>query len=195
METDKTKKMSIMSKANDVKTTLPHISNDRTVSQHELYEVLSVPVTRNKNESKFNSPVRDPTDKEKLVMIHKMVKIGIFTAMDNHTYTWNKETKLQTNGGGIGDKLAGEVARLYHVWFDRQFVLLIESANLSMAFYKRYVDDENIKAKAVSPGYNWDSRSSSLVLGCNPENDTRSPTHNYLNPLQDLCCKSCEIAF
>ena len=42
METDKTKKMSIMRKANYVETTLPHISNDRTVSQHELHGIVNV---------------------------------------------------------------------------------------------------------------------------------------------------------
>ena len=55
-----------------------------------------------------------------------------------------------------------------------------------MAFYKRYVDDENIKANAVSPGYNWDSRSSSLVLGCNPEDDTRSPDERTAMVFKDV---------
>ena len=115
-----------------------------------------------------------------------MVKMGIFTAMNNHTYTWNKETKLQANGGGIGDKLAGEAARLYLVWFDRQFMLLLESANLSVAFYKRYVDDGNIKAKSVSPGYSWDPRTSQLVLTCNPDDDTRSPDERTAMVFKDI---------
>ena len=50
---------------------------------------------------------------------------------------------------------------------------MIRSANLSMSLYKRYVDDGNVKARAVPPGYNWDNNSSGLILTMSPEDDTR----------------------
>ena len=74
-------------------------------------EILG-PIERNKTKSKFESPLRPPTEEEKLEIIYLVVQTGIYTVMKNHTYRWNQELKLQGKGGGIGDKLAQAAARL-----------------------------------------------------------------------------------
>ena len=135
-------------------------------------EVLG-PIQRNKEKSKFNSPVRPPTEPEKLEILYLIVKTGISTIMSNHTYRWNGSVKVQGKGGGIGDKLAQAAARLYLIWWDNEFLCLVQSSGLVIRVYKRYVDDGNIKGCAVSPGLCWDENSRNVVNFCPPEEDQR----------------------
>ena len=55
----------------------------------------------------------------------------------------------------------------------QKFLILLESANLSVRLYKRYVDDGNLKLKALPPGAKWDSSTKSVV--CFDEEDGRLP--------------------
>ena len=61
-------------------------------------EVLG-PLPRNKNKSKFLSPIRLPTESEKNRMLASLLHTAIKTAMTNHTYTWKGEVRLQKSGG------------------------------------------------------------------------------------------------
>ena len=82
--------------------------------------------------------------------------------MKNHTYKWNGEVRLQSTGGGIGDKLAQAAARLVMIWFDGQFLNLLDNANITISFYKRYVDDGNLKLPAIEEGLVWNMESKTL---------------------------------
>ena len=82
---------------------------------------------------------------------------------------------LQTKGGGIGDKLAQASARLFMIWWDSQFLLVLKSASITITLYKRYVDDANCKCIAVPPGAVWDPVTRSIVQEVSPELDQRPP--------------------
>ena len=49
------------------------------------------------------------------------------------------------------------------IWWDKKFLALLESANLSVRFYKRFVDDGNIKLKALDSGAQWDSSTMQVI--------------------------------
>ena len=119
-------------------------------------EVLG-PIERKKDKSKFYSPVREPSNEEKLEILRLMIKTGIQTAMTKHTYRWNNLVRLQNGGGSIGDKLAQASARLFMIWWDGQFLRILKSSQLVVTLYKRYVDDANCKVVAVPPGTSWDN--------------------------------------
>ena len=106
--------------------------------------------------------------------------------MKNHTYRWNQELKLQGKGGGIGDKLAQAAARLYLIWWDREFLCLVRSSGLVIRVYKRYVDDGKLKGPAVSPGLSWDATSRSLVQYCPGEEDRRPADQRTAEVMRDI---------
>ena len=97
-------------------------------------EVLG-PIVRKPEDSKFNSPLRLPTEEEKKKILYYVVKHGIYTVMTNHTYRWNNEYKLQISGGPIGDKLACAAARLYMVWFDKKLKEALVLAGKLLSIY------------------------------------------------------------
>ena len=96
-------------------------------------------------------------------MFKQMIKKGIITVMKNHTYKWNNSYRLQSSGGGIGDKLAQAAARLFMIWWDHQFLNLVRMANINVTMYKRFVDDSNLKAVAIDLNLGWDSHERRLV--------------------------------
>ena len=133
------------------------------------------PIIRKPEESKFNPPERAPTEKEKKVILFHVVRHGIYTVMTNHTYMWNRSYKLQLTGGPIGDLLACQSARLYMVWFDRNFAVLLASSGIALRVYKRYVDDGWLKAGCVPPGYRWDQASKKIIQVMRPIEDSMPP--------------------
>ena len=73
------------------------------------------PLQRDKNKSKFLSPARLPSHEEKNELLAVLLHTAIKTLMTNHTYSWKGEVRIQSKGGGIGDKLAQAAARLYMI--------------------------------------------------------------------------------
>ena len=114
-------------------------------------EVLG-PIARNKEKSKFHSPFRIPSEEEKLEILYLVVKTAISTVMTNHTYEWNNDIKLQSRGGPICDKLAQAAARLYLIWWDKEFVCLVKYSGVALRVYKRNVDSGKGKVCEISPG-------------------------------------------
>ena len=105
--------------------------------------------------------------------------------MTNHTYSWKGEVRLQRKGGGIGDKLAQAAARLFMIWWDRSFLILLESAGLTITMYKRYVDDGNVKMVALDPGAVWDS-SFGRITYVDPELDDRQADRRTAEVVKSL---------
>ena len=132
------------------------------------------PLPRNKNKSKFLSPIRLPTQSEKNGMLATLLHTAIKTVMTKYTYSWKGEVRLQKSGGPIGDKLAQAAARLYMIWWDKSFAIILESSGIAIRLYKRYVDDGNVKLKALDPGAVWDP-ATGTVVHIDPNLDEREP--------------------
>ena len=144
------------------------------------------PLIRNKKKSKFNPPVREPTELEKKAILHQLLKTAIKTVMNNHTYKWNDEVRLQSKGGGIGDKLAQAAARLVMIWFDRQLLRALEDAKIEVSLYKRYVDDGNFKLPAIEEGFVWDKNSKSLKKDPSSVTSAEPPDKRTAHIIKDI---------
>ena len=54
-------------------------------------------------------------------------------------------------GGAIGVGIAGDVANLFMVWWDRQVKMKLENDGINVQLYSRYVDDISIVCRMRSP--------------------------------------------
>ena len=52
-------------------------------------------------------------------------------------------------------ELAGAMARVVMLWWDRKFLKLAELNHVEIFMYKRYIDDENMALKPLPPGTRW----------------------------------------
>ena len=111
---------------------------------------------RNKTHSLFIPATRTPTQEQRRKMISLALMHGIRAVMTHHLYTFKGETYLQTEGGPIGLELTGSLARVFMLWWDKQFLSAVETATSEIGYelfmYKRYVDDCNMAGKSIPLG-------------------------------------------
>merc|ERR1712020_135636 len=85
-------------------------------------------------------------------MFGLMIKMCIKLAMSNHYYTFSGEIRRQGKGGATGNSLTMELSRLFGIWWDQQYLTKLESLEVKVMKYWRYVDDNGNVLKAIDPG-------------------------------------------
>ena len=58
----------------------------------------------------------------------------------------------QGKGGATGNSLTMELSRLFGIWWDKQYLRKLESLEVKVMKYWRYVDDNGNVLKAIDPG-------------------------------------------
>ena len=107
-------------------------------------------------QSLFNPPKRLPTAREKKILLAQVLKTAMLAVRQNHTYQFeNGLIRLQSDGSPIGLEMAGALARVVMIWWDKKFLSLV---NLNLAdcyLYLRYIDDQNMAMRPLAPGTRW----------------------------------------
>ena len=109
--------------------------------------------SRGKNkdyEKRWNNwtrPLRRATEEVNKKLLMKAFEIALKLVMNNHIFTFNNENFKQLSGGAIGVSIAGDVANLFMVWWDRELKARLSQERIMIELYSRYVDDGNIAAQ------------------------------------------------
>ena len=107
-------------------------------------------------QSLFNPPTRMPTEREKKIMLAQVLKIAMLAVLQNHTYQFeNGKIRLQSDGSPIGLEMAGAMARVVMIWWDKRFLGLVSKNLIPCYLYMRYIDDQNMAVKPLAPGTRW----------------------------------------
>ena len=107
-------------------------------------------------QSLFNPPERMPTEREKKIMLAQVLKIGMHAVLQNHTYQFeNGKIRLQNDGSPIGLEMAGAMARVVMIWWDKRFLGFVSKNLIPCYLYMRYIDDQNMAVKPLAPGTRW----------------------------------------
>ena len=72
--------------------------------------------------------------------------------MENNVYKCGGEIRVQGEGGAIGVKMTGDLAKAVMVLWDRRFVEKLGRLGVNQKFYCRYIDDQNIVVEVLRPG-------------------------------------------
>ena len=83
-------------------------------------------------------------------MVSFAIGVTLRYTMNNHIFKFNGTFFKQPKGGAIGVGVAGDVATLFMVWYDRTLLQRLKECKIDMQLYARYVDDINIAAKKTS---------------------------------------------
>ena len=89
-------------------------------------------------------------------MLTEAMRIALLFIMQNHIYTYDNKTILQSKGGPIGLQLTGILAQLFMIWWDKQLHTKLMNLGIVQRMYKRYVDDVNTEMNATKPGLRYD---------------------------------------
>ena len=85
-------------------------------------------------------------------MLTEALRVVLTFIMKNHVYKFDGTVRKQAKGRAIDLELIGVLARIFMVWWDREFKARVERLGIPLYMYKRYVDDVNVIVGAVEPG-------------------------------------------
>ena len=91
-----------------------------------------------------------PNDETRKRMIVCALVTSMKVVMKNHIYQFDNRYLKQKDGGAIGVGLAGEIANVFMVWWDREFRTRIQQRGVSLKLYSRYVDDVDLVSTTLS---------------------------------------------
>ena len=77
-------------------------------------------------ENLFHDPARRPTARERRLMVAVFLEIMIKKVMGKHTYSFNGTNRLQLEGGPVGLKLSGALAKVCMLVWCRKFMATIK---------------------------------------------------------------------
>ena len=100
-------------------------------------------------------PSAEPTEEEKKMLIACSIEIGVRAVFLNHLYEFDGKIYLQQDGGPIGVRLAGTVARAVMASWDASLNNIIEENKLVSWLLHRYVDDIALLLQALRKGVRW----------------------------------------
>ena len=72
------------------------------------------------------------------------------------------------------------------IWFDGQLLNLLDNANITISFYKRYVDDGNLKLPAIEEGLVWNTESKTLKKIVCPSGASELPDKRTALIIKDI---------
>ena len=87
-------------------------------------------------ENLFHDPERRPTAQERRLMFALLLELMVMRVMKNHIYSFNGVNKLQQDGGPIGLKLSGAVAKVVMLSWSRRFVAAASTALATFTYFQ-----------------------------------------------------------
>ena len=107
-------------------------------------------------------------------MIACCAEIGIRTVFTSHLYQFNGKIFLQQDGGPIGVRLSGAVARAVMGEWDATLNSILATNRLLVWLLTRYVDDCTILMNALAMGVNWCNNCKRLAYSKDWEEEDRT---------------------
>lgn len=104
---------------------------------------------------RWNPPEKQADEHTKRLMLREALHVALSVIMKNHVYTFNNEIEKQIKGGPIGLKLTGVLAKIFMIWWDREFARKLKDVGIVQKMNQRSVDDINVAAKATVPGLRY----------------------------------------
>ena len=95
-------------------------------------------------------PVRPPTKLEVRKLLGLAFERLIVVSMKNHIYQFENQNRLQNEGGATGLVETGELADVYMLWWDDEYMKLLESVQVVLDVLGRFKDDINNICEEIS---------------------------------------------
>ena len=126
------------------------------------------------DEEVWKFPDVEPTEIEKRKLIACCAEIGIRTVFTSHLYQFNGKIFLQQDGGPIGVRLSGAVARAVMGEWDATLNSILATNRLLVWLLTRYVDDCTILMNTLAMGVNWCNNCKRLAYSKDWEEEDRT---------------------
>ena len=103
-------------------------------------------------------PSREPTSLEKRKLFGACLEIGVRKSFALHLYQFGGKIYRQTDGGPIGMRLAGSVARVVMAEWGSRMMSIMKENNIEVWLAACYVDDVRFITSIIEKGVRWEAR-------------------------------------
>ena len=100
----------------------------------------------------------DFTEEEKRKLLGKVIEVAVRTTFRNHVYQFEGQMRVQAEGGPIGLRLTGAVARTVMDYWAKKFREMAKQNKMTLYMFKKYVDDVNLVMETLGRGYRWNGK-------------------------------------
>ena len=135
-------------------------------------------VKKNKK-SDWEKPKKTMTERKKLFGLS--LQTLILTCMKNHLYQFKGNVRLQKAGGPTGLDLTGELADLFMLWWDQEFLAILEKLSIDTDVYTRFKDDIDLVCDALPSGGKYIKEHCDIIFENETFNDTPENERKYLS--------------
>ena len=105
------------------------------------------------------------------------IEIAVQTIFKTHTYSFGGETYLQHDGGPIGLRVTGAVAKIVMAYWARMLSDTLADNNIDVWFKAGYVDDIRLGIDTLKLGSRWDLKTKKIIYSQETEeNDKQNGT-------------------
>ena len=118
-------------------------------------------------------------------MTAKMVEIAIVQVMKNNVYKFAGDIRLQGEGGAIGVRATGDIAKAVMVTWDKKLNKKLERLLTRPLMYRRYIDDQNLLIEVVKQGARFDTASGEMIHD-DDDSDTRSNEERTMETVREI---------
>ena len=108
-----------------------------------------------KDELRWEFPVREPSEKEKIYLMAACLEIGVRTCFEHHVYQFGGRYYLQKSGGPIGMRITMAAARLVMCDWGLRMKEIFSKASIQTYLKAVYVDDKRSLLPAIKKGTRW----------------------------------------
>ena len=115
------------------------------------------------DEVRWEFPEREPSDLEKRKLLAACLEIGVRCAFASHLYQFGGRTYHQKDGGPIGTRLSGSVARIVMIEWGRRLLTIMNENKIKVWLAAFYVDDVRLVTSLLEKGVRWDNKEKKFV--------------------------------
>ena len=137
-------------------------------------------VKKNKK-SDWEKPKKIMTDIERKKLFGLALQTLILTCMKNHLYQFKGKVRLQKAGGPTGLDLTGELADLFMLWWDQEFLAILEKLSIDTDVYTRFKDDIDLVCDALPGGGKFIKEHCDIIFENETFNEILDNERKYLS--------------
>ena len=95
---------------------------------------------------------------EKKMLVAEVMRIAVEAVFQTHVYQFGDMYYHQQDGGPIGLRATGAIARVVMADWDEKLVNLLVANGMTWSIAARYVDDVRLILAAIKKGWRWQGR-------------------------------------
>ena len=110
------------------------------------------------DESQWIFPDVEPTDAQSKLLIATVIQVAVKTVFETHVYQFDGKLYHQQQGGPIGLRATGAIAKVIMNDWDCQLMKCLVENDLRVEAAARYVDDVRLWIHQIERGWRWEGR-------------------------------------